>query len=151
VRSHLTRTSALACAVALSLGLAACSGSGSESDPDASATAGGPAAFCALTAELDEAGAARTDVDPNNPKEFAATLEDLTARIETVDAPAEVADAVDTVSAGLRSYTDGLSEVLADPKSEDAMTRFTEAMEAITNQEYSDALTEITEYTRANC
>ncbi len=158
MRNHRARTVALVSAAALTLGLAACSGGSSpESDAgaspaaDAAATADGPAAFCDAVATLDELSSAPGGVDTTNPEEAIASLEEMTETLEGLDAPAEVADAVDTVSNGFRSYTDGLSEVLADPKGEEAMTRLTEAMEGVTSQEFTEATAELEEYSQASC
>lgn len=161
MRTHLTRTTALASAAALTLTLAACSGSGSEagsgptagtgSDAEASATAASPEALCDAVARLDELSTTLGDVDPNNPDEAIANLEEITATLENVDPPAEVADAVDTVSTSFRELTDGMTEALADPTAEDAMTALNEAMGSISGQEFMDATTELNEYTQANC
>lgn len=163
MRTHLTRTTALASTAALLLALTACSGSdagpaddagptagaGSEAEP--SATAEGPEALCDAVARLDELSTTLGDVDPNNPDEAIANLEEITSTLESVDPPAEVAASVDTVSTSFRELTDGMSEALADPTAEDAMTALNDAMASISSQEFIDATTELNEYTEANC
>ncbi len=165
MRTHLTRTTALASAAALLLTLAGCSGSGSGSDAgptagtgsgtgsgtEPSATAEGPQALCDAVARLDELSTTLGDVDPSNPDEAIANLEEITSTLENTDPPAEVADAVDTVSTSFRELTDGMSEALADPTAEDAMTALNDAMASVSSQEFVDATTELNEYTEANC
>lgn len=171
-----TTTTALATSALLVLGLAACgsgddegSASAEETTTSAEATeetpaeeetaaedteepqAEGDADVCAATATLEEMSSQMTNIDPNNPQEGLDTLEQLTATLEGVEPPAEIAGDWSTMATTFRSVTDGLSSALADPTAPEAMTKVSDAMSAMTEESFQQAGQNVSTYTATNC
>ncbi|MCK0118270.1 hypothetical protein BCE75_109156 [Isoptericola sp. CG 20/1183] len=139
MRSPLSRTTALAAAGVLTLSLAACGGS------DESAQA-----FCDSFTSVDDLTSDLQGIDPSDPDAAIATLEDLTAQVEAIEAPEEVADSYAVVTSAFRSFTDTVSAALADPENADPAA-LTEATGSFTSEEFSGAIAELDEFSAANC
>ncbi|GAA1990678.1 hypothetical protein GCM10009718_30500 [Isoptericola halotolerans] len=139
MRNHLSRTTALAAAGVLTLSLAACGGS------DESAQA-----FCDSFGSMDELTADLQNVDPNDPDAAVASLEQLTAEVESIEAPAEISDSYAVITSAFRTFSDAATETLSDLENADP-TALTEAMGAFTDEEFTAASTELEEYTAENC
>ncbi|MFC8921200.1 hypothetical protein [Cellulosimicrobium sp. NPDC057127] len=171
-----TTTTALATSALLVLGLAAC-GSDGESDAATEETAsaevteespaeedpaeespaeeteadGETADVCAATESLESLSTEMTNIDQNDPQAAIDTFEELTATLEGVEPPAEIADDWSTMATSFRTVTDGLSGALADPSSPEAMTKVSEAMSAMSDASFQEAAQNVGAYTTANC
>lgn len=140
MRNHFSRTTALAAAGVLTLSLAACGGS------DESAQA-----FCDSFSSMDELTTdLQQNVDPSDPEAAVASLEELATEVESIEAPEEIADSYEVVSSAFRSFTDTVSEALADPENADPAV-LTEATGEFTSEEFTAAATEVETYTTENC
>jgi hypothetical protein len=174
MRTRLTRTTALATTAVLALSLAACSGSGDESTDaageetsasadatpteeesaaeetpaeDESAAAGASSDVCAASQTLQD----MSNIDTSDPAAAIAAFDELTTEFESVDPPAEIADDWNTVATSFREYTDTVQSVLDDPSAEDAVTKASDAAQALMSEEFMQAGTSISTYTATNC
>jgi methyl-accepting chemotaxis protein len=154
VPTHLTRTAVVATAAALTLGLSACTGSdapsGAEGSPEPSGPTG-PVTLCEATAQLDELSSQFQEFDPTQLDEARASLEEITSTLENVDPPAEVADSVETVRTQLTELSDAVNRAVDNPLDADAVSKATESIQSMSEQTFTDATTEIQQYTEANC
>jgi hypothetical protein len=155
VPTHLTRTAVVATAAALTLGLSACTAasdapSGAEGSPETSGPTG-PVTLCEATAQLDELTSQFQEFDPTQLDEARASLEEITATLENVDPPAEVADSVETVRAQFAELSDAVNQAVENPLDTGAVSDVTDAIQSMSEQTFTDATTEIQQYTEANC
>lgn len=139
MRTHVSRTTALAAAGVLTLSLAACGGS------DESAQA-----FCDSFTSVEDMSADLQSVDLSDPDAAAASLEELTTEIESIEAPEEIADSYTVVSSAFRSFSDTVADALDDPANADPSV-LTEATNSFTSEDFSNATAELDEYSAANC
>ncbi len=139
MRTHLSRTTALAAAGVLTLSLAACGGSDEAAQ-----------AFCDSFTSVEDLSADLQSVDLSDPDAAAASLEELTTEIESIEAPEEIADSYAVVSSAFRSFSDTISGALDDPANADPSV-LTEATNSFTSEEFSNATDELDEYSTANC
>ncbi|WP_159792959.1 hypothetical protein [Puerhibacterium puerhi] len=178
MRTRLTRTTtALATTAVLALSLAACGGSGDETDAAAEETTASadatpteeetaaeetPAEETPAEEETADAGAGdvcaasetlqdMSSIDTSDPAAAIAAFDELTTEFESVEPPAEIADDWNTVATSFREYTDTIQSVLDDPTAEDAVTKASDAAQALMSDEFMEAGTSISTYTATNC
>ena len=168
-------TTALATSALLVLGLAACGGSGNDEETPAEETTsveettdaaeepteeettedveaeGDATDICAASTAIQQIGTELSSIDQSDPQAGLDKLDELTATLEAVEPPAEIAADWTTVATTFRSVTDGLSTALADPTAPDAMTKVSEAMTAMTDESFQTSGEAIGTYTAANC
>ncbi|WP_166845066.1 hypothetical protein [Isoptericola sp. BMS4] len=167
IRQTMTRAAAVSASALLVVGLAACGGGSDDSstdtgdaasrteeqtegegEGDSQASAGD---ICEATDVLTEMSSTMADVDPNDLQATLDQLEELTATVEGVEAPAEVADDWGTMATSLRGVTDSLQGAVDDPTDTEAMTKVSEAMSSLSDESFQEAGQAVSTYTAENC
>ncbi|GAA4720937.1 hypothetical protein GCM10023216_07490 [Isoptericola chiayiensis] len=141
MRSTLPRAGAAATTLLLALGLAACSGGADDAEAQA---------FCDSFDALEDLTTELGEVDYSDPEAATSSLEQITAEIESIEAPEEIADDYAVVSSAFRTFTDTASEALADPENVDQQA-MSEATAAMGGEEFTAATTALNDYTNEHC